>query len=46
MKNRAFSRLLKQLKILTPFQKEKLQSSLDHHNAMDTISDVIDTAQS
>jgi len=46
MKNRAFSKLLEQLKILTPFQKEKLQSSLDHHNAMDTISDVIDTAQS
>lgn len=46
MKNRAFFKLLEQLKILTPFQKEKLQSSLDHHNAMNTISDVIDTAQS
>ena len=45
MKNRAFSKLLEQLKILTPFQKEKLQSSLAYHNAMDTISDEIDTPQ-
>lgn len=28
MQNKAFSKLLEQLKSLTPFQKEKLQSSL------------------
>ena len=46
MQSKAFSHLLKQLKSLTPFQKEKLQLSLDDHNEIDTISDTIDTPQS
>ena len=46
MRNKAFAQLLEQLKSLTPFQKEKLQSSLDHHNAMDTIADAIETPDS
>ena len=46
MRNKAFAQLLEQLSSLTPFQKEKLQLSLDHHNAMDTISDAIETPES
>ena len=43
MQSKAFSKLLKQLKSLTPSQKEKLESSLHESNAMEEVSEVIDT---
>lgn len=46
MQNKTFAYLLRQLKSLTPFQKERLRYSLHRHDAMDTLSDAIDTPQS
>jgi len=43
MQNKAFTKLLKQLKILTPLQKEKLQSTLHHTDTAQKVAEAIDT---
>ena len=43
MQNKAFSRLLDQLKKLTPSQKDKLQSTLHHTDAAQKTAEAIDT---
>ena len=43
MQNKTFSRLLDQLKTLTPSQKEKLQSTLHHTDAAQKVAETIDT---
>jgi hypothetical protein len=45
MENRAFTRLLKQLKRLTPSQKGKLESTLHQEGAMDIVSAAIEEPQ-
>ena len=42
MENRAFARLLKQLKRLTPSQKGKLESTLHQEGATDIVSAAIE----
>jgi len=46
MHNKAFSKLLEQLKNLTPSQKEKLQSNLHKSSESEKVSVVIDTVDS
>ena len=46
MHNKTFSKLLDQLKKLTPSQKEKLQSTLHHTDSEEKVSSVIDTVES
>ncbi len=46
MHNKTFSKLLDQLKKLTPSQKEKLQSTLHHADAEEKVSTIIDTVES
>ncbi len=41
MRNDTFSRLLQQLKELTPLQKERVENSLHHTDAINTLSDAI-----
>ncbi len=43
MQNKAFSKLLDQLKKLTPSQKEKLQFTLHHTDAAQKLAETIDT---
>ncbi len=43
MQNKTFSKLLDQLKELTPSQKEKLQSTLHHADAAQKVAETIDT---
>ena len=45
MHNKAFSKLLEQLKILTPSQKDKLQSTLHKSSESEKVSVVIDTVK-
>lgn len=42
MRNSTFSKLLRQLKELTPLQKEKVEGSLHRIDAIDTLSDAIE----
>lgn len=46
MRNKTFTKLLKQLKILTPSQKEKLALTLHHTDAKEKVSTIIDTVES
>jgi transposase-like protein len=46
MHNKAFSKLLEQLKNLTPAQKDKLQSTLQKTSESEEVSVVIDTVES
>ena len=46
MHNKTFSKLLDQLKKLTPSQKEKLQSTLHYTDSEEEVSSVIDTVES
>jgi len=46
MHNKTFSKLLDQLKKLTPSQKEKLQSTLHHADAEEKVSIIIETVES
>ena len=46
MHNKAFSKLLEQLKNLTPSQKDKLESNLHISSESEKVSVVIDTGES
>lgn len=46
MRNCTFSKLLQQLKKLTPLQKERVEDTLHHTNAIDTLSNAIEAPDS
>ena len=46
MRNNTFSKLLQQLKSLTPFQKERVEETLHHTDAIDTLSKAIESPRS
>lgn len=46
MRNSTFSKLLQQLKSLTPFQKERVEETLHHTDAIDTLSKAIEAPKS
>lgn len=46
MRNSTFSKLLQQLKSLTPFQKERVEEILHHTDAIDTLSKAIEAPKS